>query len=182
MRLCFPWSSIELQRWTSRAEMEGHVATCDCKLILGDSAEQQREFFSATIQPEFRGAKALRLVVGVCSEGHGTVPQILPLPNSGLLLFGLNSEVVAIRADTGGIAYRIPLEFLFRLIVPLADKGLILVFHEIGVTAFRDNGETLWTFSRDVLEDAWLQDGTLHMTFMDSEPVAVELGSGKELK
>lgn len=182
MRLCFSWSSIELQRYASRAEMEGHLAAFDCKLVIGDSAEQEREFFSATIQPEFRGAKARRLAVGVRSEGHGIAPQILPLPNCGLLLFGLNSEVVAIRADTGEIAYRIPLGFLFRMMVPLADKGLVLVFHEIGVTALRENGETPWTFGRDVLEDAWRENGTLHMTFMDSEPVAVELASGRELK
>lgn len=182
MRLSFPWSSIELQHWASRAGMEGHLAAFDSKLVIGDSAGKEREFFSATIQPEFREAKARRLAVGVCSEGHGIAPQILPLPNRGLLLFGLNSEVVAIRADTGGIAYRIPLEFLFRSMVPLTDRGLVLVFHEIGVTALRENGETPWTFGRDVLEDAWLEGGTLHMTFMDSEPVAVELASGRELK
>jgi hypothetical protein len=182
MRFSFSWSSIELQRWASRGEMEAHLAGFDCKVIIGESREQEQEFFSATIQPEFREAKARRLAVGVCSEGHGIAPQILPLSNRGLLLFGLNSEVVAIRADTGGIAYRVPLEFLFRSMVMLWDKGLVLVFHEIGVTALRDNGDTAWAFGRDVLEDAWLEDDTLHMTFMDSEPAAVELNSGRELK
>ena len=182
MRYCFPWASIELHRWASRAAMDSHLAAFDRKVIIGESAEQQREFFSAAVQPEFREAKARRLAVGVCSEGHGIAPQLLPLTDRGLLLFGLNSEVVAIRADTGEIAYRIPLGFLFRSMAPLPDGELILVFHEIGVTALRGNSETQWTFGRDVLEDAWLEDGALRMTFRDSEPAAVELTSGRELK
>jgi hypothetical protein len=182
MRLCFRWSSIELRRWASRAEMEDHLSGFDCKLIIGESPEQEREFFSATIEPEFHPAKARRLALGVCSEGHGITPQLLALPNSTLLLVGVNSEVVAVRADSGEIAYRIPLGFLFRSMVPLSDRGLLLVFHEIGVTALRNDGETAWTLGRDVLEDAWLEGGTLHMTFMDSEPAAVELTSGRELR
>ncbi len=182
MRLSFPWSSIEFYRWPTRREMESHLAEFDCKVIIGESPEQEREFFSVTVQSEFRKAKAPRLAVGVCCEGHGILPQILLLPNRGLLLFGLNSEVVAIRADKGETAYSLPLGFLFRSLVPLPDKGLVLVFHEIGVAVFRENGDTLWTFGRDVLEDAWLENGTIHMTFMDSEPAALELTSGRELK
>jgi hypothetical protein len=162
--------------------MDGYLSAFDCKAIIGESIEQEREFFSATVQPEFREAKARRFAVGICSEGHGIAPQLLPLPNRGLLLFGLNSEIVAIRADTGLIAYRVPLGFLFRSMVPLPDSELILVFHEIGVTALREDGETSWTFGRDVLEDAWVEDGSLRMTFMDSEPATVELTSGRELR
>ncbi|MBL8236684.1 MAG: hypothetical protein JNM66_04650 [Bryobacterales bacterium] len=182
MRLCFSRSSIEFRRWASRSEMEGYLAAFDCQLVIGESAESEQEFFSATIRPVLCEATKQRLAVGVCSSGHGIEPQILPLPGRGLLLFGLNEEVIAIRADTGGVAYRIPLEFLFHFMVHLADIGLVLVFHEIGVTALRENGETPWTFGRDVLEEAWLEEGTLHLTFMDSEPVAIELASGRELK
>jgi hypothetical protein len=162
--------------------MNSYLVAFDCKVIIGESEEQDREFFSAEVQPEFREAKLPRLAVGICSEGHGIAPQLLPLPDRGLLLLGLNSEVVAIRVATGEIAYRVPLGFLFRSMVPLTDCQPILVFHEIGVTAIRANGETEWTLGRDVLEDAWLEDGTLRMTFMDSEAVAVELSSGRELK
>ena len=182
MRLCFAWSSVELRRWASREEMEGYLAGFECKLIIGESTEQEREFFSATLQPEFREAKSRCFAVGVCSEGHGITPQMLLHSSTGHLLFGVNSEVVAVRVDTGEIAYRIPLGFLFRSIVPLPEMRLLLVFHEIGVTALHEDGELAWTLGRDVLDDAWIEGGVLHMTFMDIGPAAVEMTSGRELK
>jgi hypothetical protein len=182
MRLSYGWSSIELRQWATRAEMVDYLSGFEWNVVIGQSTEQEREFFSATIEPEFNSAESHRLALGACSEGHGILPQLLLLPSHGLVIVGVNSEVVAVRTDCGEIAFRVPLGFLFRSIVPLFDMGLLLVFHEIGVTALRDTGAIAWTTVRDVLEDVRVEEGILHMTFMDSAPTAVELTSGTEVR
>ena len=93
----------------------------------------------------------------------------------------MNSEIVAVNVETRQIEYRVNLGFLFRVMVELPEIGLVLVLHETGATAIRADGGEVWSFTRDVLEDARLDGTKIHFEFMDSDPVTLDVIDGKIL-
>lgn len=181
MRIAFGWSSIDIRRWDSKNELLEYISQFGNQLLVGESAEQEAEFYSAALIREFGNAEARPLVIGICSEGHGVTPQLLPMPSSGLCLFGVNSEVYGVSVDAFRVQFHVKLRSLFRSMVPVPEAGLILIFHEIGAKAIQVDGSELWDFSRDVLESARIEGSTVHFEFMDSEPATVDALSGREL-
>lgn len=182
MRVSFPWASVQCQSWESRSELERFLNGFEDSRIIAASSEQEREFYSIAVQPDFPASGACRVALGVCSEGHGIQPQLLLLPEHDRLLIGANSQVTAVDVSTGTDAFEIQLESLFRSMVYLSERQLVLVFHEIGVTAAVEDGNVRWSFARDVLEDASIENDLLLLSFMDSEPVALDITSGSEAR
>jgi hypothetical protein len=146
--------------------------------FVGTSAEQQTEFYSVLFEEAARELGSL-FAVGVCNEGLGVTPQLLLAPVSGLCMFGLNSEVVGVNVRTRSVEYQLPLDSLFRTMIPVFERDLVLAIHEIGAKAFRaSNGSEVWSLVRDVVEDARLDGDTVRFRFMDSEPIAVDIATG----
>jgi hypothetical protein len=148
-------------------------------LLIGESDEQEEEFYSATVTKEL-APDAEPFVIGICSEGNGVTPQLLALPAQRVCLIGVNCEVVALDVETRKVAYRIDLNYSFRNMINVPTEDLILAFHETGACAFREDGSIVWRYSRDLLEAAYLRGSTIYFEFMDSEPTMVDVGGGKE--
>jgi hypothetical protein len=52
--------------------------------------------------------------------------------------------------------------------------------HETGAVAITTSGDSVWEFSRDVVERFHITDNALRFDFMDSEPAILDLASGRE--
>jgi hypothetical protein len=107
-------------------------------------------------------------------------PQLLAEPALRLCLIGVNNEVVAVDVEARRIAYSVNLGYSFRNMVRIPRKNLIVAFHETGACAFQEDGSVVWSFSKDVLETAYLDEGKIYFDFMDSEPITVDIANGKE--
>lgn len=178
MRLGVDKIEIDVQSWLSKDQLVRYLNQFALGLLLGESNENEKEFYSATFRPIPTMNPAM-LAVGVCSEGHGISPEAL-LISTELCLFGYNSEIAAIKIATGQLLFRRELDFLFHSLIPVPALNLILVMHETGAVAITTSGEPIWEFSRDVVEKFYITSSTLYLKFMDSEPATLELVSGRE--
>src|SRR4051812_8645131 len=139
--------------------------------MIGESSERENAFYSILCASEIAGS-ASEYAIGVCSEGHGTAPQLLLSPEQETLTVGVDSAVIGVRIRTQPEeVFRISLDSLFRSFLRFEPSRLLLAFHEIGVVAIDDSGQQVWKFSLDVLESASLHGNALTMEFMDSDPV-----------
>jgi len=139
------------------------------RIFVGTSAEHETEFYSVLFEEAARGPGNL-FAVGVCNVGLGVTPQLLLAPVSGLCLFGVNSEVVGVNVRTRRMEYQLPLDCLFRAMIPVFERDLVLAIHELGAKAFRaSDGSEVWGLVRDVVEVARLDGDTVRFQFVDSE-------------
>lgn len=179
MRISFDTFSLELRCWQSKKDLRLYLAKFDDSLLLGEPRESERGYYSITLVPEVLPADK-PWAIGLLTEGHGISPQIAPSVPVGLLLIGFDCEVVAIQIHSRKVLFTSKLTFLFRSLLRVQDSGW-LVLHECGAQAISTTGETLWEFSRDVVESAEIQGNTLHFQFMDSEPVSINQFTGAEV-
>jgi hypothetical protein len=178
MRVAYEWVDIHIRQWRSRDELNGFLRTYGERIFVGTSAELETEFYSVSFEEEAREPGNL-FAVGVCNQGHGVTPQLLLDPVNRLCLFGVNSEVVGVNVRARRVEYQLPLECLFRAMIPVFERDLVLAVHEIGAQAFRasDGGE-VWSLARDVVEVARRDGDTVRFPFMDSEPAVVDIATG----
>lgn len=152
------------------------LAKCDSgSLLLGEDAEQETQFFSALVSLEW--SRLHHFGIGICSESHGLLPHLLLLPNSDILLFGFNNEVSAVSIKTRKVAFTIKLDSLFYSFLYMR-RGVILAFYEIGVMAITESGRKLWKYEKDIIMDAYIESGKLHLKFMVDPPVSLNILSG----
>lgn len=181
MRISFREHILELQSWPDKHEMQSALAACNAgSLLLGESSEQEREFYSVTV---FLGYAGLRtLGVGICSEGHGITPGLLLQPTRSTLVFGFNSQVAGVNIADENIAFTVTLDSLFYHFLPLPEQDKFLVVHEIGAVALSSVGRILWKFNQDIVTDAVIRENRLYLDFMDSPSVCLDLGDGEECR
>ena len=177
MRILSGSVDVDIRQWRSKEELKTFIGTRRGGLLLGTSAEQGTEFYSARFVGEDGGPS--EYVVGVCNEGLGVNPQLLIVPDTGLCLFGLNSEVVCVSFRKRSMEYHLPLGCLFRTMIPLFGRDLILAVYEFGVKAIRaSGGAEVWDVARDVVERVGVADDTVRIQFMDSAPITVDVATG----
>ncbi len=173
MYLSYGKHYIEIQSLESKSEMMNVLSKYEGDhLILGESAEQQTAFL-VTIHLGWNGRH--RFGIGICSEEYGLKPHLLLQPELSQLLLGFNHEVVAVGVEDRNIHFRILLDSLFHSF--LALEQCILIFHEIGVNALDNRGQTIWEYEADVIEDFEIIGNHLNLTFMDAPPVSLNLHS-----
>ena len=120
--------------------------------------------------------------LGICSEGIGIQPQILLIPEFNALLVGSNNQIVAVDVVTGKIVFRIQLECTFYAMTYLNDRQIVLVIGEIEIMAFDINGRMHWNFfTNDIIQDTSIENELLYLSFMDDEPIALDITSGEEV-
>lgn len=182
MRLSFERHNIELKSWENKSEMLQFLENCDLgRVLLGQDAEQDKEFYSVLVRFNFSGLHCLG--IGICSEGQGIIPHLLLLPKDNLLLFGFNRQVCAINLKTKNIEFQIKLDSLFSSFWEMQDIETILLFHEIGVIAINNKGKILWHSERDIIVDAIREGNDLQIYFIDQSSIRLNLlRSQKELQ
>jgi hypothetical protein len=180
MRIAFAHDSVELKSWGLEAEMADYVSACEeGYLILGEGARQRHDFFSVRIRLGFPGTSSFG--IGVVSEGHGLVPQLLLLPEREQLLLGVNQEVTCVSIKDRRLIFRVDLGWLFHSFLELKQHGIVLIFHEIGVTAIDEIGNQRWTFTRDIIQSCIVAHSKIELQFLDEAPVRLSLVTGQEL-
>jgi hypothetical protein len=173
MRVSFLDHIIELHSWQKKTEMMVFLKSCNSgSVLLGEEAEAS-EFYSAMIRLSLSGLQSFG--VGICSEGHGLIPHLLPVTDGEMLLFGYNQEVSAVCLKNKVVLWTIKLDSLFSSFLHLREKEMILVFHEIGVFAIRESGQVLWRYEDDIIVDVRVDHDSLHLEFMDSAPACLPL-------
>ncbi len=176
MHVSFLEHLIELRSWHNKQEMVNFLTTCEAGyLLLGENPKQESEFYSATI---YLNRAMNRFGVGICSLGIGLTPALLPQPENSVLIFGFNSDVVGVRIPGGEIVFQLKVETLFHAFLSVHRKEMILVKDEIGIVALTQNGNVLWKFGRDVITNAVIEGDQLHLQFMDSPEVFLNLSNG----
>ncbi len=179
MHIAFGEHFIELNCWERREQMIRYLQDCPAgNILLGEEAEMPREFYTATLH---LGAEGHRFGIGICSEGHGLVPQMLLLEEKGTLLFGFNRQVVAFDVAKRQVLFRIELSALFYRFVHLSDKKVILVLYEIGIMALDQGGQKLWQYERDIVSNYRIMGNRAVVEFMDSPSVVIDLITGSVL-
>ena len=188
MNFSFAEHIVEIQSWTTKTEMLNFLAQCDAgRLVLGKDVEQEVAFYSATVHLDYsalansnwNAARGDRFGVGLCSEGQGLRPHLLLLPEKQVLVFGFNAEVVGISVRDQEILFRIAFDYLpFRSFIHLWQQETILAFHEIGVVALTEEGKELWRYDKDVITGCTVDIRNLHLKFMDSPSVSINIASG----
>jgi len=174
MNIAWGLYSIQIRSWQSKDEMTRHIGRSSEALLIGESTEQEKEFYSATVVKNLVH-DAEPLAIGICSEGLGVTPQLLAVPALRVCLFGVNCEVAAVDVEARQISYSVNLGYSFRHMMHIPGNNLILAFHETGACAFREDGAVVWNFSKDVLETAYINGARIYFEFMDSEPMVVDL-------
>jgi hypothetical protein len=178
VRLAVNEMEVDVQSWASKDDLRNYLGRFEKGLLLEESDDAEREFFSAAFRP-IASVGPQSIAVGMCSEGHGISPEVL-LISPEVCLFGLNSEIVAVRPADGQVIFRKRLDFLFHALIPIHALNLILVIHETGAVAITTSGDSVWEFSRDVVERFHITDNILRFDFMDSELAILDLASGRE--
>lgn len=184
MNLSFAEHRIELHSWDTKKEMLDFLGRSEGSLVLGENNEQEVEFYSATVHitcsKTDREAESDIFAIGICSQGLGLKPQLLLLPQKELLIFGFNSETVGINLKRE-VVFRITFDRLpFRSLIHLWQQQVVLALHEIGVVALTEEGKEVWRYSKDVLTGCTINLNQLHLAFMDSSPVTLNILTGKE--
>lgn len=177
MRITFAEHTIELRSWEQKCHMVEFLSRCEAGyILLGENQEQEAEFFSVTIYLEYAALR--RFGIGICSQGHGILPCIFLQPEASRLVFGYNEEVVGVYLPDRTIVFSLSLDSLFHSFLPLYDRNMMLIFHEIGVVARTFDDRPLWNFSKDVITRATIEADVLRLEFMDSPTVHIKLDDG----
>ncbi len=177
MILCADTMNISFRSWEREEDMRGSLSDCDQEtILLGEDADQMTDFHSLRVFSDWNGLS--RFGIGICSEGHGLEPHFLVHPERNRLIVGFNSQVVAIDLRKRKIAFQIRLSSLFRSFSPLKAYQMFLVFHEIGVMALTEDGDEIWRFDEDIIDDCVMENGTLSLSFLDAKPVMLDMLSG----
>lgn len=183
MRISFLWADVECCSWRSRAALERHLNSIERSKMIIESNDQEREFYSIIVDQKFQVATNIqRMSLGICSEGIGIQPQILLIPEFNALLVGSNNQIVAVDVVTGKIVFRIQLECTFYAMTYLNDRQIVLVIGEIEIMAFDINGRMHWNFfTNDIIQDTSIENELLYLSFMDDEPITLDITSGEKV-
>ncbi len=179
MSIVFGDISIEVKEWSNRADLETHLSESQGKVILlGSKTEHPRVYHSYSLSPRWSRAKELR--IGVVSEGHGLVPQVLVSRDMTGVLVGFDCELVCIDLARGDQRYRVAADGLIYACTEAEDTSRVLVVHEFGVMCISPGGDVLWSHhTDDLIEDFEIVDEELRITQIDGPPKTVDLASGK---
>lgn len=177
MRVSIGSKIVEVRGFSEKEDLVRHLRT-NPTFLLFESPEQEREFYSLSVRPNFVSAKANETTIGVCSEGQGLPPEMLAIPERQLLLIGFNDKVVVLDSESGRVVFEHKLRSLFWSFVRQQPSDVILVFYEIGVKLLDGGGRELWDYSSDLLKSATLEGNALTLNFADNPSVVLELGTG----
>lgn len=178
VRISFGHFELESRSFSKKENVFQCLSECEKgSVLLGENAKQELEFFAIIVCLDFTGVTTFG--IGIISEGHGIAPRLLPLEGTGKILCGFNNEAVCVDLNEQAVDYRHQLDSVFRSFVHLHEHRMILVFHEIGVLALRENGNQIWAFSTDIIENCRIVGQTLHLQFMDAPSVTLGLFSGQ---
>jgi hypothetical protein len=180
MRFAFGDYSVAPRTWSNRSELQRFLENSKTStLLLGSQIEGEREFFSISICSE-PDSEPLWMI-GICSDGLGTSPEILSIHSSALLLIGANRHVYFLSLSTKSLLREVEFESLFRSMLHDEKRDLVLTIYETGIAAFNQDGSEVWRFGRDVIESAQISERSLNVKFMDSESVRIDIATGREL-
>jgi len=177
LRISFGKNSLGIRSWETESEMISFLQHCDGgSALLGQDAEQRAGFVSIDVQ--YNESPWPCFGVGMVSEGHGLSPQALLRPERQVVIIGLNKQIVGVDVDNREVCFEMDLDSLFFCFLSVDSLQIILVFHEIGVTAIKEDGSVIWQFSRDVIETWDIGDEWLSIEFVDIAPMRIHLVSG----
>jgi len=148
----------------------------DGNILLGKDAEQISDFYAVKVDSDWEGINSFG--IGIYSEGHGLEPHLLVQPERNKLIIGFNSDVIGIDTTKRKVRFQIRLSSLFRSFSFLKKYSMILVFHEIGVIAVSENGQEIWSFDEDIIENCAIDNDSLSLAFLDAEPVTLNIFDG----
>ena len=179
MRISFDEHSVELCLWDTKKQMTSFLNSCGEGNLLFESQEQEVEFHSATVW--LKGDPEHKFGVGICSEGHGLVPHILPLPMISTLAFGFNSNAVGVSFPKGEVVFSFNLDSLFYSFILVPEQKVLLIQHEIGLVALEEDGQFIWRFSRDIITNVVVEKEKIYLEFVDSPFVQLNITNGEEV-
>ncbi len=150
--------------------------------MLRRSKESESCYRTVRIDPTENDFAFTPLTFGLCDEGHGIEPQLLPFPDGTGALVAIDDELIAVDTHTGDDVFRISLgRSLVQSMMSVDDQSKFLVFHEIGAALIDDTGRIVWNFSRDVVISSSVVEDVIHLSFIDEPPARISLHSGLEL-
>jgi hypothetical protein len=178
MNVSFGQGRIEWRPAASQNELLQAVKDfSDNTIVLGRDAQSPRQFYLLHLYADYGGSK--QLLIGIMSEGHGLLPQMLLQPQHNTLVFGFNSKVVGIHAPDGRTVFEYPLTGLFYSFASLIDQGIILAVHELGALALASSGARVWSYTGDVITGMIIDNNVVRLSFMDGNAEAkIRLSDG----
>ncbi len=176
MRISLPSCVLNVLSWRVEKELIAHIGKCKKQIVLGNRMPDVK-MVSLSISTALVGDES-DFEIALFFTDTGFEPQVMVLEKAKLMTIGFEDQLVGIDIDTSKVKFQLQLETDFRGMKSLDHRG-ILVFEEIGVSVMSLNGEKIWSFLKDVVTGAELQDSQyLYLSFMDSPSVRVNIESG----
>jgi len=181
MLLTFNNYGIEVKEYSNQTEMNLYFKKCDLgTIILGEEIANFNQFYGVIICPQTSGLHYFG--IGICTENYGLKPHFLPLPQSNIILFGFDNQIVGINIDQREIAFKINLNSLFYYFLPIAEKQIILIIQELDVVAINEKGKELWRYGKDVITETYLNGENIQLNFMDESQACLNILNGELIK
>ncbi len=163
---------IDLYTFHSMADLSKLLSNCETgHILLENTCEFAQTFHAITLQTSANNGK--RFGIGVCASECGLSPVVYPQPNASYWFIGFGSTVVTFDPEQKQVVTQLDLDSLFYHFISWPDHDITLAVHEIGVVALDGTGQLLWQFARDVITHTTVQNGSLHLEFMDALPVTL---------
>lgn len=180
MQLAFLDHYMTMEKCSSRQALLSLLDHCHGgKIILGEDTEAVTDYYLAIIA--LGPSNIQKLGIGVLSEGHGLKPNVLLLPQYSRLVFGFDKFIVGLDIPSGKIAFSSELDSLFFKFIEIPEKQIVIIQHEIGIKVHRYDGKLIWQYSKDIIVDLKLNIDAMIISFLDSQPIMLDIMTGREI-
>jgi hypothetical protein len=144
-------------------------------LVLGKDSETIKNQYLLSYQTKNLNNQILLIV------DNNIKPTVLKHLNK--LIIGFNKQIDVLTLEDCSQIKSIKLESLFTEFIELKNENLLIVF-ETGLICLNQDFETVWTYSKDVLQDYHFdfKKSLAMLEFMDEGKFIIDLNSGKEIK
>lgn len=135
--------------------MEGLRQSKAKSVLLGQKAQQRKEFIMISVKDSYTDVELLR--IGVVSEGHGLKPQYA-INESDEIIVGFNKEICLISIGSPDKVLRKELDSLFYEFKIIKGLNMVLVICETEVYCLNQKFKNIWSVCLDLIVDHEISD------------------------
>jgi hypothetical protein len=157
-----------LERIDSLGELLERLRREKASVVVGAKDESHCEYFLMRF-PE--------CTVGICSQGQGIDPSLVPSDVTGDLWIGYNFSIAIVDLHSCVVKRVVDLGSLFHEILRIMDDGSAIVICELGALRIGGTGGIIWKVITDLVV-GFSEQGDLLLLQTDGGTVRVDKGSG----
>lgn len=144
-------------------------------IILGELVENKMKYY--IIELEYRNEIKR---IGIINEGHGIKPSATVLLEMDLIIVASDEHICFVDLVSNEILHEIICDSLvYELYLSNLDTGDTVVVCELGVMRITVNGELIWKYDCEVIEDYKIKQDTIDL-LINGKNIRISKNTGKE--